>query len=357
MNTASTRTPEGQPLHCGVCHAFVNLEVSLPLGDAVCPNCGSLVWGTPIISPDNQGVRVDVRQPTRSEHCANFLRTLLDEWHAAGGVVWQLQPSGDWGIIGAQGESLPPQRRHIFEELLANVTTFGPMHLLPKPNAELNHPKCHRLLAAAGPFLVVEVLLRPDFQDSSIEAKRLELVRRATELHFQLSLTPADPLTGQNLDAVIDDLIHYRLRDASEAIEALSRTAQTANELWPGFLSFTVSATRAQAGVLWELTPTNEFQIAAIHGSIPDSLLHCVWHAELLREGLDVSPYYLRTPLGAQALAKQRTALLFSRVLRSHEPPLLLELVEPTEHQPPPREQVRFVTSVCKLVEQCAALA
>lgn len=27
-------------------------------------------------------------------------------------------------------------------------------------------------------------------------------------------------LTGQNLDAVIDDLIHYRLRYASEAIGA-----------------------------------------------------------------------------------------------------------------------------------------
>ena len=43
MNVSS-RTPEGFPSECPLCGASTNLESSQPSGDAVCPNCGSLVW-------------------------------------------------------------------------------------------------------------------------------------------------------------------------------------------------------------------------------------------------------------------------------------------------------------------------
>jgi acyl carrier protein len=43
-NTISSRTPEGQPNHCPVCDSFVSIEPSLPPGDALCPNCGTLLW-------------------------------------------------------------------------------------------------------------------------------------------------------------------------------------------------------------------------------------------------------------------------------------------------------------------------
>ena len=40
----SSRTPEGFPSECPLCGATTNLEFSEPSGDAVCPNCGVLVW-------------------------------------------------------------------------------------------------------------------------------------------------------------------------------------------------------------------------------------------------------------------------------------------------------------------------
>jgi acyl carrier protein len=40
----SSRTPEGEPNSCPVCHATINIEPSQPSGDAPCPNCGHLLW-------------------------------------------------------------------------------------------------------------------------------------------------------------------------------------------------------------------------------------------------------------------------------------------------------------------------
>ena len=40
----SSRTPEGSPNHCPVCGNDVNVEASLPFGDAPCPSCGTLLW-------------------------------------------------------------------------------------------------------------------------------------------------------------------------------------------------------------------------------------------------------------------------------------------------------------------------
>jgi hypothetical protein len=41
---ASSRTPEGTPNRCPVCKQAIQIEPSLPFGDAPCPNCGCLLW-------------------------------------------------------------------------------------------------------------------------------------------------------------------------------------------------------------------------------------------------------------------------------------------------------------------------
>ncbi len=45
--TIVSRTPEGEPNECPVCHALVCIEPSLPAGDAPCPHCGVLLWFLP----------------------------------------------------------------------------------------------------------------------------------------------------------------------------------------------------------------------------------------------------------------------------------------------------------------------
>ena len=42
--SAEARTPEGDENTCSVCGAQVRLEPSRPPGDAVCPQCGALMW-------------------------------------------------------------------------------------------------------------------------------------------------------------------------------------------------------------------------------------------------------------------------------------------------------------------------
>jgi hypothetical protein len=44
MMIPSSRTPEGQPCRCPVCHREVRIEPSFPTGDAPCPHCGHLLW-------------------------------------------------------------------------------------------------------------------------------------------------------------------------------------------------------------------------------------------------------------------------------------------------------------------------
>jgi acyl carrier protein len=41
---ASSRTPEGTPNRCPVCKKALEIEPSLPFGDAPCPHCGCLLW-------------------------------------------------------------------------------------------------------------------------------------------------------------------------------------------------------------------------------------------------------------------------------------------------------------------------
>jgi acyl carrier protein len=45
--TIASRTPEGEPNQCPVCHARVYIEHSRPAGDAPCPHCGVLLWFLP----------------------------------------------------------------------------------------------------------------------------------------------------------------------------------------------------------------------------------------------------------------------------------------------------------------------
>lgn len=40
----SSRTPEGAPGRCPLCGAELAVEYTAPTGDAVCPQCGCLVW-------------------------------------------------------------------------------------------------------------------------------------------------------------------------------------------------------------------------------------------------------------------------------------------------------------------------
>jgi hypothetical protein len=41
---ASSRTPEGTPNRCPVCKKAIEIEPSMPFGDAPCPHCGCLLW-------------------------------------------------------------------------------------------------------------------------------------------------------------------------------------------------------------------------------------------------------------------------------------------------------------------------
>jgi acyl carrier protein len=40
----SSRTPEGEPLRCPLCHTVEHLELSYPGDDSICPRCGHLLW-------------------------------------------------------------------------------------------------------------------------------------------------------------------------------------------------------------------------------------------------------------------------------------------------------------------------
>lgn len=40
----ASRTWEGEPRRCGICHQVSRVEPSLFAGDAPCPACGTLLW-------------------------------------------------------------------------------------------------------------------------------------------------------------------------------------------------------------------------------------------------------------------------------------------------------------------------
>lgn len=74
--TVSSRTPEGEPNRCPVCHTSLRIEPSRPAGDAPCPACGTLLWFT--------GVEI-VRHPrTQSSSVAKFTAYRDDSSRNAG---------------------------------------------------------------------------------------------------------------------------------------------------------------------------------------------------------------------------------------------------------------------------------
>ena len=51
--TPTSRTPEGQPIHCPVCGHLVVIEPSTPTREAACPSCGFLLWFPQIVGRDD----------------------------------------------------------------------------------------------------------------------------------------------------------------------------------------------------------------------------------------------------------------------------------------------------------------
>jgi hypothetical protein len=73
-----TRTPEGEPIRCHVCGKSSSIEPSLFTGDALCPNCGTLVWTAPTIRSaelveliKNRLKLQSVPSPARQQHRQN----------------------------------------------------------------------------------------------------------------------------------------------------------------------------------------------------------------------------------------------------------------------------------------------
>jgi acyl carrier protein len=91
MPIISSRTPEGSPGRCPVCGR--HLEVSIPFGNAPCPNCGSLLWylnsGDEVLYIDEEvGIRLRRK-----------LRTLLAQQLG----VEEKDVPGDWEALPQLG--------------------------------------------------------------------------------------------------------------------------------------------------------------------------------------------------------------------------------------------------------------
>jgi hypothetical protein len=52
----SSRTPEGNPHHCPICGSDAMLDRCQPLGDTICPSCGSLIAGSPLMSHGDEAL-------------------------------------------------------------------------------------------------------------------------------------------------------------------------------------------------------------------------------------------------------------------------------------------------------------
>jgi hypothetical protein len=60
----SSRTPEGDPNRCAVCHNRFRLSPSSPGNDAPCPYCGTLAWFAPVPPTREDGVSVQTGRAT-----------------------------------------------------------------------------------------------------------------------------------------------------------------------------------------------------------------------------------------------------------------------------------------------------
>lgn len=87
--TLSSRTPEGTPRHCPVCNNMLTIEPSLPLGDAPCPHCGSLLWFLQVAGEVRwfgREVAEAVRERFMDEVAARF------DWSSADQIKLQSDP-------------------------------------------------------------------------------------------------------------------------------------------------------------------------------------------------------------------------------------------------------------------------
>jgi len=76
-SNVSSRTPEGLPSRCPICGADTDLEFSQPSGDAVCPNCGHLLWiSTKVVSRLRQFVTGELGVPVEEVSAKAILAEL-----------------------------------------------------------------------------------------------------------------------------------------------------------------------------------------------------------------------------------------------------------------------------------------
>lgn len=134
------------------------------------------MWGTPIISPDNQGVRVDVRQPTRSAALRQILARRLTSGTRRVVSCGNCNPAaiGDSSVRNKVNRC--PRRQAYLRGAAGERDHVWADAFVAQAQCRTQPSQAPLIARGGGIFLVVEVLLRPDFQDSSIEAKRLELV-------------------------------------------------------------------------------------------------------------------------------------------------------------------------------------
>ncbi len=55
----STRTPEGTPNYCPICHSEIRVEPSKQTLDGPCPHCGHLLWFGPAKPTDRRQLLIN----------------------------------------------------------------------------------------------------------------------------------------------------------------------------------------------------------------------------------------------------------------------------------------------------------
>jgi hypothetical protein len=119
----SSRTPEGDPNRCPICGKDTRTEPStVPLRDAPCPHCGSLLWfahgpRTFLVKTLEGIAQLAETGLAPAEYYAEFLHRLLRTLAAPAGAIWRRTAEGnlqlryqlnmsqvvlDWGRNGQQ---------------------------------------------------------------------------------------------------------------------------------------------------------------------------------------------------------------------------------------------------------------
>jgi hypothetical protein len=79
---ASSRTPEGDPVHCPICRKWAEVDPSaFPTADAPCPNCGALLWFCPPAAPPE-------KQGQEAHTSVEAMQRMRQAMAASGGANW-----------------------------------------------------------------------------------------------------------------------------------------------------------------------------------------------------------------------------------------------------------------------------